>query len=107
MTLACEDKVIKTHKVVISSCSPVLGNILKFNQNPHPLIYLRGVKYGDLQNLLTFMYQGEVNVLVEDLPSFHEVAEDLQIKGLSEGSKEGDNAKQVETIENYPQVTAP
>ena len=62
VTLACEDKQIKTHKVIISTCSPVLRNILKLNQNPHPLIYLRRVKYKDLQNLLNFMYQGEVNV---------------------------------------------
>ena len=29
VTLACGDKQIKTHKVVISSCSPVFRNILK------------------------------------------------------------------------------
>ena len=55
VTLACEDKQIKTHKVVVSACSPVLRNILKLNQNSHPLIYLRRVKYKDLHNLLTFM----------------------------------------------------
>ena len=93
VTLACEDKQIKAHKVIISSCSPVLRNILKLNQNPHPLIYLRRVKYKDLQNLLNFMYQGEVNVAEEDLTSFLEVAEDLNIRGLSEGNKEGYNAK--------------
>ena len=60
--LACEDKQIRTHKVIISACSPVLRNILKQNQNPHPMIYLRRVKFKDLQNLLNFMYQGEVNV---------------------------------------------
>ena len=62
LTLACEDKQIKTHKVIVSACSPVLRNILKLNQNTHPLIYLRRVKYKDLQNLLSFMYQGEVNL---------------------------------------------
>ena len=56
VTLACEDKQIKTHKVIVSACSPVLRNILKLNQNPHPLIYLRKVKHKDLQNLLNFMY---------------------------------------------------
>ena len=56
VTLACEDKQIKTHKLIISSSSPVLRNILKSNQNPHPFIYLKGVKYEHLQNLLNFMY---------------------------------------------------
>ena len=83
ITLACEDKQIKAHKLIISACSSVIRNILKQNQNPHPLIYLRRVKYKDLQNLLTFMYQGVVNVAEEDLSSFLEVAEDLNIRGLS------------------------
>ena len=55
VTLVCEDKQIEAHKLVISSCSPVLENILKLNQTFHPVIYLRKVKYRDLQNLLNFM----------------------------------------------------
>ena len=86
ITLACEDKQIKTHKFVISAFSPILRNILKLHQNPHPLIYLRTVKYINLQNLITFMYQGEVNVAEEDLPSFVEAAEDFNIRGLSEAN---------------------
>ena len=45
MTLACQDKQIKTHKLIISSYSPILRNILKLTPNPHPFIYLRRVKY--------------------------------------------------------------
>jgi len=86
VTLACGDKQIKTHRLIISSFSPVLRNILKFNQAPHPLIYLRRVSYKNLQNLLRFMYQGEVAVKEEDLPSFLEVAEDLNVRGLCENN---------------------
>ena len=86
VTLACDDKQIKTHKLVISSCSPVLRNILKLNQTLHPIIYLRKVSYRNLQNLLDFMYQGEVNVAEEDLSIFLEFAEDLNVCGLSEGN---------------------
>ena len=93
LTLACEDKQIKTHKIIVSSCSPVIRNILKLNQTTHPIIYLRKVKFRHLQNLLHFMYQGEVNVAEEDLPSFLEVAEDLMVRGLSEGNKEGRDSR--------------
>merc|ERR1712096_385228 len=86
ITLACEDRQIETHKFVISAFSPVLRNILKLHQNPHPLIYLRKVKYINLQNLINFMYQGEVEVAEEDLHSFLEAAEDLNIRGLSEAN---------------------
>ena len=32
VTLACEDKQIKTHRLIISSFIPVLRSILKFNK---------------------------------------------------------------------------
>ena len=83
VTLACDDKQIVTHKFIISSSSPVFRNILKQNSNQHPFIYLRGVKYKDLSNLLNFMYQGEVNIPQEELNSFLAVAEDLKVRGLS------------------------
>merc|ERR1712096_9218 len=92
ITLACEDRQIKTHKFVISAFSPVLRSILKLHQNPHPLIYLRKIKYANLQNLITFMYQGEVDVSEDHLPSFLETAEDLRIRGLSEANTEGLNS---------------
>ena len=38
VTLSCEDKQIQIHKVITASISPVLRNILKFNQNPHPSV---------------------------------------------------------------------
>ena len=87
ITLACEDRQIKAHKFVISAFSPVLRNVLKLHQNPHPLIYLRKVKYVNLQSLITFMYQCEVYISEEDLPSFLEAAEDLNIRGLSESEE--------------------
>ena len=50
------------------------------------MIYLRGVKYKFLQNLIDFIHQGEVKVAEEDISDFLEVAEDLKIRGLSEDS---------------------
>ena len=91
---------------MISACSLLFRNLLKDNQSSHPLIYLRRVKYNDIQNLLTFMYQGEVNVWEEDLPSFLEIAEDLLIKGLSKGNREDYNSKQKEPPTEH-QNTAP
>ena len=56
MTMACGDTLIQTHKVIISAMSPVLRNILKQNSNQHPLIYLKGIKFEELNNLISFIY---------------------------------------------------
>ena len=52
------------------------------------------------------MYQGEVNVAKEDLPSFLEVVEDLLIRGLSERKKEGKNSNHEEPPKSYHQNEA-
>ena len=95
ITLGCHDsrgRVLKAHKVILSACSSFFRNILKMSTgypHPNPFIYLRGVSYNDLQCLLDFMYHGEVKVAQEDLNSFLAIAEELQIKGLT--NKNGDS----------------
>jgi len=84
VTIACENEQIQAHKVILSACSPFFRNILRRNQHQHPLLYLKGVKYTDLQSVLNFMYHGEVNVAQEELNSFLSVAEDLRVKGLTQ-----------------------
>jgi len=89
-TLSCGVRQIQAHKLILSACSPFFRSILRQNPHQHPLLYLKGVEFTDLQAVLNFMYHGEVNVAQEELNSFLAVAEDLQVKGLtqSEGSKE-------------------
>merc|ERR1719186_1937059 len=73
LTLACDGYKVETHKIVVASNSPVLQSILKLNSNPHPFIYFRRITYKDLQNLINFMYLGEVNIANEDINSFIEL----------------------------------
>jgi len=86
VTLACDDEQIQAHKVILSACSPFFRNVLRRNPHQHPLLYLKNVKYTDLQSVLNFMYHGEVNVAQEELNSFLSVAEDLKIKGLTQNN---------------------
>ena len=85
VTLACDDEQIQAHKVILSACSPFFKAVLRRNPHAHPLLYLKGVKYHDLQSVLQFMYHGEVNVAQEELNSFLAVAEELRVKGLTQG----------------------
>ena len=90
VTLACEDEQVQAHKVILAACSPFFRNILRRNQHQHPLLYMKGVKFTDLQAVLNFMYQGEVNVAQEELNSFLAVAEDLRVKGLTQNQSSSD-----------------
>jgi len=84
VTLSCDDEQIQAHKLIISACSPFFRNVLRRNPHQNPLLYLKGVRFTDLQAILNFMYHGEVNVAQDDLNSFLAVAEDLKVKGLTQ-----------------------
>ena len=85
VTLACDDKQIRAHKLILSACSPFFKDVLRKNPHQHPLLYLRGIKFRDIQSILQFMYHGEVNVAQEDLNSFLSISEELKVKGLTQG----------------------
>ena len=87
-TLSCGARQIQAHKLILSACSPFFRSILKQNPHQHPLLYLKGVEFTDLQAVLSFMYHGEVNVAQEELNSFLAVAEDLQVKGLTQNNSD-------------------
>ncbi len=88
------DHVVQAHRVVLSSCSPFFRRLLSrqaASAGPlaaflHPVIYLRGVSAKDLDNVIDFMYRGEVNVAQDELDAFLAVAEDLKIKGLTQNA---------------------
>ena len=83
VTLACEDgQQVEAHKVILAATSPFFQKLLRRNKHPHPLIYMRGVKSGDLLAIVDFLYHGEANVFEENLDSFLAIAKELQLKGL-------------------------
>ncbi|XP_059484265.1 uncharacterized protein LOC132201800 isoform X4 [Neocloeon triangulifer] len=93
VTLACEGRIIKCHKVVLSSCSPYLERLLSDNPCKHPIILMpKDVPYWALRAIVDFMYRGEVNVEHEQLAPLLAAAESLQIKGLA-GSPGGTGGK--------------
>ena len=84
VTLVCEDgHQLEAHKVILVASSAFFLNLLKKSRHPHPLIYMKGVKYRDLQAMIDFLYVGEANIFQENLESFLAIAEELKLKGLS------------------------
>ena len=92
VTLVSDERQLEAHKVIISACSPFFRDILRRNPHQHPMLYLRGVKHKELESVLDFIYHGEVNVAQNDLNSFLAVAEELQIKGLTQRESQPESA---------------
>lgn len=84
VTLCCEGKKIKAHKIILSACSTYFRDVFKENPHPHPVIIFKNVKFNDLQSIIQFMYNGEVSVIQELLPTFLQTAELLQVRGLTD-----------------------
>ena len=116
VTLACADgEQVKAHKIILSSCSPFFKKILLNNTHKHPLIYMKGVDMKYLKFLVKFIYTGEVEIENEILSNFLEVADELQISGLTKtvdlkqkqdyGSLQNETAASKNVVEKVPPVS--
>ena len=65
-----------------SSCSEFFKNIFKNNNHSHLLICLDGITSAELENILNYMYDGEVNIFQDDLDRFLAVAQRFKLEGL-------------------------
>ena len=86
VTLSAGGSNLKAHKVVLSACSSYFRDLLKgISLWQHPVLVLKDVRFLELQSILEFVYNGEVNVEQDRLESFLKTAELLRIKGLTDG----------------------
>ncbi|XP_059090105.1 protein tramtrack, beta isoform-like isoform X1 [Tigriopus californicus] len=117
VTLSCDqgNEQVHAHKVILAACSPFFRRVLNKNPHQNPVIYLKGVDFHNLNAILNFMYYGEVNVGQDELNGFLKVAQELSVKGLTdgpkksakEGSPQGDSTKTKsllkKTLQQQPQ----
>ena len=83
VTLISEDKVkFSAHKIFLKSCSNVFKFILDGNSHANLNMFLSGVSSINLGFILDYIYYGEVNLFQEQLDSFLESAQKLEIEGL-------------------------
>ena len=86
VTLVGEDNhQIAAHRLVLSSCSEYFKNIFKSNKHSHPFLCLEGITSKDLDNILNYMYDGEVNIYQDDLDRFLWIAQRFKLEGLLGG----------------------
>ena len=94
VTLVSEDLVhVRAHRVILAASSDIFQAILSKTSSPgsssHPLLYLRGVHHSQLESLLTFVYEGEVEVEEKKLEGLMRAAMELKVKGLFEEGEGG------------------
>jgi len=106
VTLISDDqKLLKSHKLILSACSPVFKTIIQNSNHSYPVIYLRGIRFQDIEAIVKFIYSGEASIPQSNLKSFLTVVEDLQIKDLVYETPNLVEASSNEIIEESVQKT--
>ena len=83
VTLVSDDEQhIQAHKLILSASSDFFKNILTKSNHSNPLIFLPGMTSTELNRIMDYIYQGEVQLLQGDLDSFLDIANKLKISGL-------------------------
>ena len=82
VTLVSDDlKKIKAHKLLLSLSSEFFKTILK-ETSSNPVLFLSGVNSTNLSYILDYIYCGEIRIYQDQLDSFLDCANKLQIQGL-------------------------
>ena len=83
VTLVSSDqKQVSAHRLVLSACSEFFKNIFYNNTHSHPLLYLDSADSDEIHHMLDYIYQGEVQILKDDVDKFLEVAKKFKLDGL-------------------------
>ena len=105
VTLATSDgQQLRAHKVVLASNSPFFKQLLLANPHPSPLVYLRGLAFREVEQVLRMLYLGEVEVLEEQVEPFLGVARDLGITNHIQENNQEDMFEKIEDNTNRPHV---
>ena len=108
VTLVSEDgQSMEAHKIILAASSPFFKNILKLNKHTNPLIYLKGFKAKELHSLIDFIYHGVANIYQDNLNLFLAKAEELRLKGLTEGKEEKKKQEpEAKTLQDHSTTSA-
>ena len=83
VTLATKDgQHIQAHKIILSSGSYFFSEIFMKSDHSKMLVYLKGISNKGLQQVLDFLYNGEVSIDQENMNDFLETCKELEVKGL-------------------------
>ena len=107
VTLVSDDHVhISSHKLILSSSSEFFKTILSKSSHPNPMIYLTGVNSKELDVVMDYIYNGEVQIFQEDLKKFLQIARILKIEGLISDHPPDENVQKSQRFsdQSFPKV---
>lgn len=81
VTLGCDGQSLKTHKLVLSACSPFFRSVFLENPCKHPIVVFKDMKYTDLKSVIDFMYSS-VKITEDQLSAVIKTAQALKVKRL-------------------------
>ena len=94
VTLISDDEeMIRAHRLVLSSNSEFFKAVLMKSTQPNLVLYMSGISQENLNYLLSYIYDGEVQMDQDKIESFLVVAKKLKVCGLvdAEIANENDN----------------
>ena len=87
VTLVGDDEnLVSAHRVVLSSSSEYFKNILQVTKHGHPILCNEGVPGSDLNQILDYMYNGEVQIYQDQIDHFLNIAKRMKLEGLLENT---------------------
>ncbi|XP_064094161.1 uncharacterized protein LOC135206687 isoform X2 [Macrobrachium nipponense] len=86
VTLVSDDGfVMKAHQAILASTSAYFQRVFSdITPDQHPMVVLRGANFREMTCLLDYMYQGSTQVHQSLMEAVLEVADMLEVKGLSQ-----------------------
>lgn len=91
VTLLCEDRAIRAHKLVLSACSGYFRRLLTstLESQQHPFIFFKDVKASEMTAVMRFMYEGQVDIQQQELEGVLRLARTLEVTALSDIKNSG------------------
>ena len=84
VTLVCDDqKSLEAHKIILTASSPMFAKIINnFYNSNNAVIFLKGIKYEEMESILKYLYLGQVAMPENDMKDFFDLANYLEIKEM-------------------------
>lgn len=77
-----DDEPIQAHRVVLSTCSDFFKKVFQRNIHSNLVLYLSDLKSQEINQILDYIYFGEIHIMQDNLDRFVQIAQKLRLEGL-------------------------